>query len=80
VGQVVASCVSAGETEAAAMERTLEEELAAARSNGRRAGPAVERREGRRALIQEALAVAADREPDVAYLARERASIRLGDG
>jgi 1-acyl-sn-glycerol-3-phosphate acyltransferase len=80
VGQVVASCVSAGETEAAAMERTLEEDLAAARSTGRRAEPAVERREARRALIREALAVAADREPDVAYLARERASIRLGDG
>jgi 1-acyl-sn-glycerol-3-phosphate acyltransferase len=77
VGQVVASCVSAGEAHAGAVERALDEELAAARSAGRRAEPAIERREARRQRLREALGAAPDRRRDVAYLASELTSIRL---
>jgi hypothetical protein len=78
IGQVVASRVAAGETRAANIERALAEELAAARSQGRRAERAIERDDAPRARVEEAVAVAAERERDVAYLATELASIRPG--
>jgi 1-acyl-sn-glycerol-3-phosphate acyltransferase len=78
IGQVVASRVAAGETRAASIERALAEELAAARSQGRRAERAIERDDAPRARVEEAVAVAAERERDVAYLATELASIRPG--
>ncbi|HXV56676.1 MAG TPA: 1-acyl-sn-glycerol-3-phosphate acyltransferase [Gaiellaceae bacterium] len=76
-GQVVASRLAAGaEADPGALERVLEEAVAAARGEGRPVEADLLTRAGRRRRLAEALAAAPTRPLALAVLAREHASAR----
>jgi Acyltransferase len=76
-GQVVAALLEAGaEAEVPALERELAAAVAVAQEEGRPVEPDLERAEGRRRRLAEALTVAPRRARELPFLAREYASAR----